>query len=42
MLFIARLIIEKYMVKYDSGIVVSDTDIDQIIEFIYDTINEQI
>jgi hypothetical protein len=35
-LFIARLIIEKYMVKYDSGIVVSDTDIDQIIEFIYD------
>jgi len=24
------------MVKYDSGIVVSDTDIDQIIEFIYD------
>lgn len=36
MFFTARPIIEKLIVKCDSGIVVYDTDIDQISKFIYD------
>jgi len=34
--FTARPIIEKRIVKSDSGIAVYDTDIDQISKFIYD------
>ena len=36
MFFTARPIIEKLIVKCDSGIAVYDTDIDQISKFIYD------